>query len=88
MTKRERFSKQLARVLMILERLRLNGNSTIMQAYEHLRKSGIECSSRTVARDLATLEACGFVEREESLEDGSFVYGATGNVASGKERNQ
>jgi predicted DNA-binding transcriptional regulator YafY len=81
MTKRERFSKQLARALMILERLRLKGGSTVMQAYEHLRKSGIECSSRTVARDLATLEACGFVEREESLEDGSFVYGLAGNVA-------
>jgi predicted DNA-binding transcriptional regulator YafY len=86
MTKRERFSKQLARALMILERLRLKGGSTIMQAYEHLRKSGIECSSRTVARDLATLEACGFVEREESLEDGSFVYGSTGNVASAQKK--
>ena len=86
MTKRERFSKQLARALMILERLRLKGGSTIMQAYDHLRKSGIECSSRTVARDLATLEACGFVEREESLEDGSFVYGLTGNVASAQKK--
>lgn len=61
-TKRERFSKQLCRVLVILETLDREGALTVNQIGENLDDAlGLGFSSRTVRRDLDTLVECGFV---------------------------
>jgi transcriptional regulator with XRE-family HTH domain len=55
-SKRERFSKQLARVLMILERLRVNGGSTQVELSNRLGVFVVHISTLENGHALPSIE--------------------------------
>ena len=80
--KRERFSRQLARVLIILDGLK-SGLSTVSELSDYIaKKLSFDCSKRTVMRDLETLVECGYVSWAVSDDNKCYTYHLTGQSTS------